>query len=370
MSSSISGSDPGSDPAGDGGLSPARYLAIAGATCVAVFALVWAWVAFMPLAYLDPEYPAWLAKERLLAACDVGSVLVVGDSRAAVDVMPRRLPGRVVNLAVGGGEPIEAYSVLRRALACPHPPQRIVVSFDAAHFTAPDLFWERSVAFGFVGPAAVARLRAVSARLDDWSVYALRRPALLPPGLRAAAYAVRFPTLYFAALGRAGGFLRWWENRRALAAVLTARGQYFFGTAPGSAVVAADGHLRHFRPLPVLDWYFDRLLRLAAARGIPVDFVAMPMNSATWRAVRPGVQAGFAAYLAGYAARYPNLRIVGPVMPHWPDRYFGDGYSHLNPAGAARYSVAFGRWLGREQTAQRPRNTGRRFSMKEAVASR
>ncbi len=352
------------------GLTPARYLAVAGATCVAAFALVWAWVAFMPLAYLDPEYPAWLAKERMLAACDVGSVLVVGDSRAAVDVMPRLLPGRVVNLAVGGGEPIEAYSVLRRALACPHPPRRVVVSFDAGHFTRPDLFWERSVAFGFVGRAGVARLRLVSGRLDDWSVYARRRPDGLAPRLRAALYDVRFPSLYFGALARAGGFLRWWENRRTLADVLAARGQYFFGTAPGSAVVAADGTLRRFRPLPVLDWYFDRLLGLAAARGIPVDFVAMPMNTATWRAVRPDVRAGFAAYLAGYAARYPNFSIVGDVTPHWPDRYFGDGFSHLNPAGAVRYSAGFGRWLGRRQTAQRPRKAGRRFSMKEAVASR
>ena len=337
-----------------------------------VFALVWAWVALMPLAYLDPEYPAWLAKERMLASCDVGSVLVVGDSRAAVDLMPRRLPGRVVNLAVGGGEPIEAYSVLRRALACPDPPRRVIVSFDAGHFTRPDLFWERSVAFGFVGPAAVARLRRISARLDDWSVYAVRRPDRLAPRVRAAMYAVRFPSLYFAALVRAGGFLRWWENRRALRAALASRGQYFFGTAPGSAVVAADGHLRRFRPLPVLDWYFDRLLRLAQARGIPVDFVAMPMNTATWRAVRPEVRAGFAAYLAGYAARDPDLHIIGPVMPHWPDRFFGDGFSHLNPAGAARYSAVFARWLGQREDAavQRPRKTGRRFSMKEAVASR
>ena len=325
----------------------------------------------MPLAYLDPEYPAWLAKERMLAACDVGSVLILGDSRAAADVMPARLPGRVVNLAVGGGEPIEAYSVLHRALACADPPQRIILSFDAGHFTRPDLFWERSVAFGFVGPAAVARLARVSARLHDWSVYRERRPPGLPSRLRAALYAVRFPVLYFAPLLHAGLFLRWWENRAALAAALAARGQYFFGTAPGSAVVAVDGHLHRFRPLPVLDWYFRRLLRLARARGIPVDFVAMPMNAATWRAVRPGVRAGFAAYLAACAAGDPDLHIIGPVMPHWPDRYFGDAFAHLNPAGARRYSAGFARWLaGRDVLVQRPRNTGARFSMNESVASR
>ena len=59
------------------------------------------------------------------------------------------------------------------------------------------------------------------------------------------------------------------------------------------------------------------------------------MNEATSRVVRPEIREQFAAYLAGYAARYPNFSIVGEVMPHWPDRLFGDGFSHLNPDGAA-----------------------------------
>ena len=62
----------------------------------------------MPLAFLDPEYPAWLAKERMLARCDLGSVVIVGDSRAAVDIEPTLLPVKTTNLAAGGGEPIEA----------------------------------------------------------------------------------------------------------------------------------------------------------------------------------------------------------------------------------------------------------------------
>ena len=402
MSSFISASDPAPREAPREtireALGPGRFLAVAAGTAVLVFALVWVWVAWMPLAYLDPEYPAWVAKERLLASCQVGSVLVLGDSRAAADLIPRRLPGRVVNLAVGGGEPIEAYSALRRALTCPHPPRRVIVSFDATHFVRPDLFWERSVAFGFMRTRGMARLRAVSARRHDWSVWRLRLRQGEPGRLRAAFYAMRFPTLYFGPLLHGGVVLRWWENRRRLRRVLAARGQYFFGRADGSAVVAADGTLRRFRPLPVLDWYFAALLRLARARGVPVSFVAMPMNTATWRAVRPRVRRGFAAYLAGYAARDPDFRVIGPVMPHWPDRYFGDGFSHLNPAGAARFSARFvavmaarvniGRTrerppvgpardcrrqaaLGRAFTnSQRPRNTGRRFSMKDAVASR
>jgi hypothetical protein len=60
----------------------ARYLTIQLIVALAGFVVVWAWVAGMPLAYLDPEYPIWRAKLAMLRQCDLGDVLVLGDSRA------------------------------------------------------------------------------------------------------------------------------------------------------------------------------------------------------------------------------------------------------------------------------------------------
>lgn len=321
-----------------------RYFVILSASMLLALGLIWLWVAAAPLAFLDPEYPAWLAKQQMLARCDLGELLVVGDSRAAVDIIPAALPLQATNLAVGGGSPIEAYAAISQALACDPPPQRVIVSFDAAHFTDPDLFWERSVRFGFINHAQLTDLRRVSDRLHDPTLYQLRRDGL-PARIRSALYTVRFPGFYFNSLLQGGVFLRWWHNRMVLADTIAARGQYFFGTAPGSDVVAAEGHLQRFVPLPVLNHYFDRMLALLLARRIEVDFIAMPMNETTNQAVLPDVRAAFAQYLAAYAARYPNFHVVGDAMPHWPDRWFGDGYSHLNPDGARRFSAEFAAWL-------------------------
>ena len=321
-----------------------RYFAIVGATALVSFALIWAWIIAAPLAFLDPEYPAWLAKQRLLQSCDLGDVIIVGDSRAAVDIMPALLSVPSTNLAVGGGSPIEAYAVVRQALACPQPPRRVIISFDAAHFIEPDLFWERSVRFGFIGNGLLRDLKRVSRELDDYSIWELRRDGV-PPALRSALYAVRFPSLYFNSLLKGGVFLRWWHNREFLAQTIATRGQYFFGTDPGSSGVAVEGHIASFTPLRVLDHYFAATLALLAERGIEADFVAMPMNEATWRAVQPKLRSGYADYLADYAARHPNFHIAGEVMPHWPDRWFGDAFSHLNPDGARRFSFDFALWL-------------------------
>ncbi len=356
--------DPGTDPSPQppparGGeespLPPRRYLLTLAVAAALTLALTWLFVAAAPLAFLDPEYPYWLAKQELLRRCDLGTVLVVGDSRAAVDIIPARLGVKATNLAVGGGEAIEAYAAMRRALACPDPPRRVVISFDPAHFVQPDLFWDRSVRFGALDMAELADLRALSERLGDVSVLDQKRADGLPRGIRALLYAARFPSLYFNSLLKGGVLLRWWDNRAALRAGLASRGQYFFGTRSGSSVVTIEGHLDGFTPLPVLDAYFDRLLALLAARHIETDFVATPLNASTWRAVRPALRDGFASYLAGYAARYPNFHIVGPLMPGWDDGWFGDEFAHLNPAGAALFSARLGECL-RARLAAAPKD--------------
>ncbi len=75
--------------------------------------------------------------------------------------------------------------------------------------------------------------------------------------------------MYFSSLATGGVFLRLWRNQAAFADALVARGQYFFGRDDGSSTVAVEGHMAAFVPLPVLDRYFDRMLALLAAHGIP-----------------------------------------------------------------------------------------------------
>jgi hypothetical protein len=308
-------------------------------SAVASLAAVWLWILAVPMAYMDPEYPSWRAKQILLERCDLGDAIILGDSRAAADIMPGLLPIRATNLAVGGGEAIEAYAVLRRALACHVAPKLVILSFDPGHFARPDLFWERSVPFGLLDWRDLADLRAVSLRTGDLSVYAGRTAAALPFLVRDALQTIRFPPLYFASLAHSLGVLRWARNTRTLEATLESRGQYAFGTAAGSDAVAAEGHLVTFRPLPVLDDYFDRMLALLDARGIETRFLTMPVNEATWTQTAPHVRSRFKAYLSAYAVRYRQFKIVDDLPEHWPDRFFGDQFCHLNPDGAERFSA-------------------------------
>ena len=324
-----------------------RYFIAMAAAFAATFVAVWVWVVTMPLAFLEPEYASWRAKQVLLDRCDLGDVLIFGDSRPTVGIIPAALGVKATNLAVGGGEAVEALTALRRALSCPETPKLVILSMDAVHFSRADLFWERTMRFGFLEDEELSELRDVSARLGDDAVYEERHTDGIPSWLRDRLYLARFPPYYFASLIEGRGLWRWRFNRTNLAASVAARGQYYFGVADGSDTVAADGQLTAFRALPVLDWYFDRMLALLAQRGVPAMFLPMPINEATARAVRPEVRDGFAQWLAGYEARYPGFHVAGPVVQAWPNRWFGDGFSHLNPAGAERLSALLAACLAR-----------------------
>ena len=321
------------------------YLRLLLLSATVSFGLVWAWVAAAPMAFMEPEYASWRAKQVMLDRCDLGDAIILGDSRAAAGILPGRLPFKATNLAVGGGEAIEAYAALRRALACPSPPRLAILSFDPGHFVRPDMVWYRSVRFGFLSATDVATLREVSLSLSDLSLYDARPADGLPSALRDRLYQLRFPEFYFSSLAHGGIFLRWPGNQVRLRDALDSRGQYYFGMGQGSDVVAVEGHLDGFRPLPVLDHYFARVLALLDGHGIDARFVPMPVNDSTWQQVDPAVIEQFAAYLADFERQHPRFRVDPEIMPHWPDRFFGDQFCHLNPEGAELFSARLGQRL-------------------------
>jgi hypothetical protein len=81
--------------------------------------------------------------------------------------------------------------------------------------------------------------------------------------------------------------------------------------------------------------------------------LTMPINQATYARTPPELRGRFAAYLRDKAAANPGLHVVGPAIPCWPDRFFGDAW-HFNATGADAYSRELGPWLSRALAGEAP----------------
>jgi hypothetical protein len=192
--------------------------------------------------------------------------------------------------------------------------------------------------FGLLDGGELDELRARSVTLNDLSVYEERHTDGTPSWLRDRLHLWRFPLYRFASLVKGGFVFRWGASQDRLSQTIATRGQYAFGTATGSDAVAAEGSLRQFVPLPILDSYLRSLLSEAREHGIAVYFLAMPVNEPTAKATAAEVTRDFAAYWSGLAERFDNLRVVSAIAPAWPNHLFGDGFSHLNAEGALIWS--------------------------------
>ena len=177
-----------------------RYFAIGLLSIVAFFAPVWFWIVQEPLVYLDKEYPMWLAKMQLIQNRQVGGLVILGDSRAVAGLIPARIGPAVVNLAFGGGTPIDAYYASQEIVIGSPLPKAVVISFAVDHFNGAEVFWGRSVEFGFLNLKDVDEVLSRSRALKDNIIFGTESPGDLDARLEGFLYAIKFPSYYFPAL--------------------------------------------------------------------------------------------------------------------------------------------------------------------------
>src|SRR5689334_19132896 len=131
-----------------------RYLLRFGASLLAVFLAIWAYIAFMPMAFYESGFASWKAKQAMLDDCQVGQVAFFGDSRLEAGVAPALLPVQSVNFGLPAGTAVETRSAVRRATACATPPTQAVIALTPSHLGALNrFFWLLSVRYGFITPA-------------------------------------------------------------------------------------------------------------------------------------------------------------------------------------------------------------------------
>lgn len=306
--------------------------------------IIWAYVAAMPMAFENRDYPLLVAKREIAARCIKGVVAVFGDSRAVAGVLPAAMGVPTENLAMSGTSPVETYFMVKRLLRCPTPPRLVIIAHSASSYTGDDNFWQFDAWAGFLGPAQIRQVSEAARRLDDDELRKAKRSQDIPYALLPFLYEIRFPPLYFGSLVNGYVAGRWLYNRHVVRETLASSGHALYGTAPRSDGAAPVGALSDWRASPLINLYLRRTLALLAARKVPALILPMPVNQTTCRRLPHDAGPRFGAYLDRLGEQYPNVIAADPVIGCWPDRYYGDAW-HFNKRGAQAFSRDLGRLI-------------------------
>ena len=311
-----------------------RYLVRFGASLLAVFLAVWAYIAFAPMAFFESGYATWRAKQAMLDECQVGQIAFFGDSRLESGVVPALLPVPAINFGLPAGTAIETHSAARRAAACGGaPPKQAVIALTPGHFGALSrFFWLLSVRYGFIPPGELRETERWADRLDDAETLATPTPDGFSGRLRDVLYAIRFPSLSFSSLVQGQVFGRYRTNAERFQAVIRDRGWTEYSPSGGALVheMAAP-----FAPTKLQTAEFEAAVDLLRQRGVEVLLLVVPF--AQGNMPDPRSQQAYLGYLREVARR-PGVHLVADELPVWPDELFVDG-EHLNGTAARAFTT-------------------------------
>jgi hypothetical protein len=263
-------------------------------------------------------------------ACEI---LCLGDSQVKFGVIPAlleaRLGAKAFNLAVHGGQPQEAYVLLRRVLAAGGRPTALVLDFKPFLLTHP----------------LSTRLRPY-AELLTWAECASLAHDAADPGVFGSIAARKLsPTLrardeiradVLAALQGRAISSRWlaalrtrnWRSNRG--AQIMAQGEFHRIPYEQFGYFA-----RPWACDPLCLRYLDRLLDLATAHGMTVFYLLPPIQPELQEVCdRSGYDGSYARFVGDLAARHANLVVIDGRHSAYGVAALSDSL-HLNRLGAS-----------------------------------
>ena len=332
-------------------IAPRRFLAYVALTAVTLLAAVWIYTTQMRMWFMEGGYPIWVAKQTMLRSCQLGDVLIIGDSRPEAGVQPKLLSVPAVNLSFGGATPAETYFVAKQALACPNRPRLVLYSQTMVTFNGfTDGLWMRSIRFGFINLSDLQDIRDTGARLHDNSLNSVDTHDRLGSVFRDVIYRIGFPTVFVPALVRSHFFGRHSANMMLYDNTRAWQGYVVYN---GDGALVDDGTPLDFKPSPVQLEYFQKTLDLFEQAGVPVVFVTFPSADKTFSAFHAGAIQAFMNSLTRSTAQRGNFYLLSAEVEFWPDDLFADGL-HLNQIGSKilsdRLAACLSPWLAGQRS--------------------
>jgi hypothetical protein len=315
-----------------------KYLVVMLTVAGALLAALWVFTSEGRLAFADDDFGIRKAKLELIDQCDVGKVVVLGDSRAAMGFTPQVLGPNVTNLAFAGTTPIEGSFLVRRMLRCPHRPRLIVVSYSPFQFEHANWLWVSSARDGLLGYADLEDIRRRERILSPGFLYRDSFGEEPPGRIKNWLYSVHFPAYDFASLIHSGAIGRWRSNAIQYAQTKAQQGYHAVRPAQKCALAPPrDEQEPTFNPQAIIDTYYKEMLDTLRSHDIQILVIQTPISEIESQALTPAFKQQFAHYMTSRSEGHyvaPSMSQLFPVVDNCD---FQDDV-HLSTKGATAFS--------------------------------
>ncbi len=285
-----------------------------------------------PLSYYDGEAPAYVWNREYCNTHHDKEVktIILGDSVANASYMPEVLSDDTINLSLGGSSPMETYYTMVDWLKNNKPPKDVFISFVDGHFRSASTYWGRTM---------------YSHRYSleySWDIFKAAIDYEDPSIVKGnyyfdfLSYELYLPNKYMVSLANAGVNGRREKNEKTMNAQGIHGGRYI---AKGIHEENSKGEIKHkeFKPKPLYDTYYRKLIRLCLDNNIRVHLIKLPLPDKNYFTEN---------YIEEFWGYYRELKQEFPeITVEWSEKnyekyYFADK-SHVNNHGALRFSM----WL-------------------------
>ena len=322
-----------------------RFNLVLIATFAAIMGTFWYLTAVKASFFVDEEYPIWRYAIDRAETCHFRDVVILGDSRALIDTMPRLIGAQVESMAMGGASILEVYFMARRLAACPTPPKAVIIAETLLHLHDDDHFWEIAMKWGAIDFSGAEEVRTTF-RAANTGLFGQAAPLDLDAKLQEALYALRFPSYFLGsflttahdALRTRNHDVRKDANKTVLKRLENTRGYYYWSANEGEPGLGPEAAQVNYEVAPPFVSFFDKTIALFEDRHVPVYYITTPLTDHTLAAMKPKLLADYKAYLDARVAKHRNFHLLTEDIPTLSWILFTDIGMHLNPSGAKIWS--------------------------------
>lgn len=306
-------------------MSDKKYVTILIGTVLSIITVLYLLVLFLPEErYMDEDYPFWMQQRDYISSKGTEQeILLLGDSRMLLGVLPAELSDNTFNLSLGGATPIEMYYTLNTYLKHHPAPKAVIVAFGPLQLVTMGCYTTRNMYFHYFDDTTVEAVNKIIYELNgkdlsfERNLYKFRSPNVyMEPILKSI---INPKTLKNREL---------YENVRKGKGWIPRKNDY----DEEKAVYLPETKMKEFIPLKSQTYYLEKILQLCLDNTIPVYVEQTPMGNPGYQMLKEkGYLSAYKSYL-----RTLNDKYGVPInydIPLYEVNLFRD-YSHLNLKGA------------------------------------